>query len=237
MHRVVALRARATASVRAHVHRPLVLTAAACLAVMTVSCSSAIPESAAPSSDETPHKADLTQVTNSMFVDRSAVPANLPMRFAGPSIRNDTGPNPPVYPSECGPIFSGPADTQSGDVKWATVSATGEALNADHGGYLLSISVPRERPDLKSLLSRCASIEHEGVTATYSPLPAQGLPDWAVATRVATRGATGADIMGYCRGLYISANFIQRPAADMSPTDTDTLVKLFNEQAAKLEAI
>src|SRR5262249_45937068 len=106
------------------------------IAVTTVACSSGAHQSATQS--ETPNKPDLTQVTSSMFVERSAVPASPPMQFVGPNIRVDTGGNPPVYPSECGPIFNGPAGTQSGEVKWMTATATGGALNGDRGGFVLS---------------------------------------------------------------------------------------------------
>ena len=51
--------------------RLLAVTAAACMVVMTVACSSAVNKSLAPGSSETPQKPEFTQVTTSMFVDRS----------------------------------------------------------------------------------------------------------------------------------------------------------------------
>ena len=76
--------------------RLLAVTAAACMVVMTVSCSSA----------ETPQKSEFTQVTSSMFVDRSAVPNSAAMEFTAPSISSDTqGPTDPVDPPECAAIF------------------------------------------------------------------------------------------------------------------------------------
>jgi hypothetical protein len=64
-----------------------------------------------------------------------------------------------------------------------------------------------------------------------------GLPSWALATRIIAPGADGAGIIGLCRGLYVSVAFTQKPGGDLSPSDTDALVKLFNDQVAKLEAI
>jgi hypothetical protein len=75
------------------------------------------------------------------------------------------------------------------------------------------------------------------MTTTISALPMLGVPSWALATRVVAHGADGAGILGLCRGLYISVSFTQQPVGDLSPNDTDALVKLFNNQVAKLEAI
>ena len=71
-----------------------------------------------------------------------------------------------------------------------------------------------------------------------SPLPLPGVPSWANATRITAQGADGgAGIIGLCRGLYVSVAFTQKPGGDLSPNDTNALVKLFNDQVAKLEAI
>ena len=64
--------------------RLLAVTAAACMVVMTVSCSSAVTKPAAPGSNEPPQKPEFTQVTTSMFVDRSAVPTSAAMEFTAP---------------------------------------------------------------------------------------------------------------------------------------------------------
>jgi len=50
-------------------------------------------------------------------------------------------------------------------------------------------------------------------------------------------GVDGAGIVGFCRGLFVSVVFNQKPGGDLSPNDTNALVKLFNDQVAKLEAI
>jgi hypothetical protein len=101
----------------------------------------------------------------------------------------------------------------------------------------LFLAVPAERPDLRSLLAKCGTVKFQGAIATTAPLPLPGLPSWALATRVAADAASGAGIIGLYRGLYVSVAFTQKPGADLSPNDTNALVKLFNDQVAKLEAI
>jgi hypothetical protein len=204
--------------------------------VMTVSCSSPVNKSVAPGSNETPQKPEFTQVTSSMFVDRSAVPNSPATEFAAPSISSYTpGSNDPVDPPECAPLFWGPASTQAGSVAWSTMRSAGTSANNDGKFFNLFPLVPAERPDLRSLLGKCGTIEFGGVTTTVSPLP--GLPSWADATRIIAQGVAGAGIVGLCRGLYVSVSFTQKPGGDISPNDTTALVKLFNDQVAKLEAI
>lgn len=216
--------------------RLLAVTAAACMVVMTVSCSSAVTKPAASGSNEPPQKPEFTQVTSSMFVDRSAVPNSAAMEFTAPSISSDIGSNDPVDPPECAPIFWGPAPTQAGTVTWSTTRSPGPSTNLKV--FNLFLSVPAERPDLRSLLAKCGTIKFRGVTTTASALPLPGLPSWSVATRITTTiGVDGAGIIGLCRGLYVSVAFTQKPGGDISPNDTNTLVKLFNDQVAKLQAM
>jgi hypothetical protein len=221
--------------------RLLAVTAAACMVVMTVSCSSPVNKSAAPGSETPPKpKPEFTQVTSSMFVDRSAVPDSSAMEFTAPTISSDTqGPTDPVDPPECAPIFWGPAHTQAGSVIWSTMKSAGTSTNNEGRAFNLFLAVPAERPDLRSLLGKCGTIEYQGGTITVSPLPLPGLPSWAIATRITAQGAdgAGAGIIGLSRGLYVSVAFTQKPGGDLSPNDTDALVKLFNDQVAKLEAI
>jgi hypothetical protein len=214
------------------------LFAAVCLMVMTVSCSSSTNKTEAPVSSETPPKPELSQVTTSMFVDRSAVPNSPATEYTAPSV-NDVAPEPndPVEPPECGPIFWGPTATQAGAVTWSTTSTPDTSPTEELKVFNLFLVVPRERPDLESLLGKCGTIKYQGLTTTASPLRLPGVPSWATATRITTPGADGAGIIGLCRGLYISVAFTQKPGGDLSPSDTDALVKLFNDQVAKLEAI
>jgi hypothetical protein len=220
--------------------RLLAVTAAACMVVMTVSCTSAVTKPAAPGSNEPPQKPEFTQVTSSMFVDRSAAPNSAAMEFTAPSITSyPPGSSDPVDPPECAPIFWGPTPTQGGSVTWSTTRSPGTSTNLKV--FNLWLSVPAERPDLRSLLGQCGTIKYQGVTTTASPLPLPGLPSWALATRSTAQGAgvnfNGAGIIGLYRGLYVSVAVTQKPAGDISPDDTNALVKLFNDQVAKLEAI
>ncbi len=164
-----------------------------------------------------------------MFVDQSAVPNSSAMKFSPPEINDVEGTGDPVDPPECGPSYWGPTPTQAGTVSWSSV---GEGRF-----FFLFLSVPAERPDLRSLLGKCGTVKFQGVTTTAALLPLPGLPSWALATRVGTQGTGGAGIIGLCRGLYVSVAFTQKAGGDLSPNDTDALVKLFNTQVAKLEAI
>ncbi|MDT5126500.1 MAG: hypothetical protein QOH54_2144 [Mycobacterium sp.] len=218
--------------------RLLAAAAGTCTVVMTVSCSSSVNGSVAPGSIEAPQKPEFTQVASSMFVDRSAVPNSPATEFTPPSISSyPSGGNDPVDPPECAPLFWGPAATQAGSVAWSTTKSGGTSTNNEGKYFNLFLLVPTERPDLRSLLGKCGAIEFQGATATVSPLPLQGLPSWSIATRITGQGADGAGIIGLCRGLYVSVAFTQLAGGDISPNDTNALVKLFNDQVAKLEAI
>jgi hypothetical protein len=208
--------------------------------VVTVSCSSSVTKPAAPSSNETPQKPEFAPVTSSMFVDRSAVPDSAAMKFTAPSISSDAqGPTDPVDPPECAPIFWGPAHTQAGSASWSTMRSAGTSTNNEGKVFNLFLVVPAERPDLRSLLGKRGTIEYQGHTNTESPLTLPRLPSWAIAMHITAQGADGdgAGIIGPCRGLYVSVAFTQKPGGDLSPNDTNALVKLFNDQVAKLEAI
>lgn len=221
--------------------RGTVVVAAALMLAATVSCSSAKDESSSSSGEsptptsaaEAQPKADFTNVTPEMFVGRTAVPNGLALAFTPPEISTDVPPNDPVTPPECGPIFFGPTPTQYGSIGWQTPpSDTGTG-----SGYKLFLIVPAERPDIKSLVGKCSTIEHQGSTVNVAALPLQGVPDWATATRTTTDGADGATIIGLFRGLYISVTFSQTPAGDLAVGDSDGLVRLFYEQVKKLEAM
>jgi hypothetical protein len=132
-------------------------------------------------------------------------------------------------------MFWGPNPTQAGTVTWSTTRSPGTSTNFKV--FTLSLEVPAERPDLRSLLGKCGTIEYQGVTFTVSPLPLPGLRSWSTATRTTTQGADGVGIIGLYRGLYVGVAFTQKPGGDISPNDTNALVKLFNDQVAKLEAM
>jgi hypothetical protein len=175
-----------------------------------------------------------------MFVDKSALPDNSAMEFTPPDIGADTsGPGDPPDPPKCAPLFWGPAHTQMGGVSWSTRKpANTLATSRTEGKFFnLFLAVPTEHPDLNSLLRQCGTITAQGMTVKVEPLLLPGLPNWAVATRITLKQADGVGIIGLCRGLYVSVAFNQLPSSDISPKDTNALVKVFNDQVAKLEAI
>jgi hypothetical protein len=210
------------------------VTAAAWTVATAVACSSTI---APPQASESkPQKPELTEVTTSMLVDRSAIPGSAAMEFTPPSITTDIDvPVDGIDPAECGPLFRGPISKQLGSASWSTSGSPETATEVEL--FSLSVLVPSERPDLRSLLPKCEIVRYQGVVGNTSPLSLPGAPNWALGTRVSTQGADGAGLIGLVRGLYVSVVFTQKPNGDISPDDTEALVKLFNDQVAKLEAV
>jgi len=229
------------ASHRRTLLRPLAVTAAACIVAAAVSCSSGASKSTPPVGNETPQKPEFTQVTTAMFVDQSAFPNSSAMEFTAPTISNDAqGTTDPVDPPECGPIYWGPPFSQIGFVNWSTMRSDGESTNNEGREIKLFLALAAERPDLRALLGKCGTVRYQGVTSiTVAPLPLPGLPSWADSSRITTPGVAGAaaGIVGLYRGLFVSLTFTQLPGGDISPNDTDALVKLFNDQVTKLEAM
>jgi len=200
--------------------RRFAVTAAAFMMVTTVSCSSVANQSAAPTSSEPPPRPELTQVTTSMFVDRSAVPNSAAMEYTPPDISSDIEEtNDPVNPPECAPIFWGPSPTEAGSASWSSTTSSGTSTTLKVFNLFLVLSA--ERPDFTTLLGKCRTIEYQGLTSTVTPLPLAGLPSWSTPTRIVVPEADGAGIIGLCRGLYVSVAFTQSPAATfrrMTPT-------------------
>jgi hypothetical protein len=180
-------------------------------------------------------KPEFTQVTTSMFVDRSALPDSSAMEYAAPTIGNEPqGKTDPVDPAECGPAYWGPPFSQMGSVGWSTMKPAG--TSREGRDIRLFLAVAAERPDMKALLAKCETVRYKNVTTTVAPMDLADLPSWAVATVIKVPGATGAGVIGLYRGLYISESFWQLPEADPSADDKTALVKLFNAQVSKLEA-
>jgi hypothetical protein len=218
--------------------RWLAAIAAACVVAMAVSCTSPARESAPPGSSETPPKPDFTTVTSSMFVDKSAVPNGPATEFTAPNIEDVTpGSNEPVDPPECAPVYWGPDSSQAGAVSWTTTGTPDTSSIKATRAFHLFLTVPVERPDFEALLGKCGTVTYQGATTTASLLRLPGVPSWATATRIVTQGVDGAGIIGLCRGLFVSVAFTQQPGGELSPDDANDLVKLFNDQVAKLEAI
>jgi hypothetical protein len=213
------------------------ITAVACIAMTMVACSST-GRSRETVSAEPPPKSEFTQVTTSMFVDRSAVPNSPATEFTEPTVESvPPGPQDPVDPPDCGPVYWGPPATQAGTVIWSTTSTPDNSATEEIRVFQLFLTMPAERPDLVSLIGKCPTVTYQGVSTTASLLRLPGVPSWATATRLVTEGADGVGIIGLFRGLYVSVAFTQRPGGDLSSADTDALAKLFNDQVAKLEAM
>lgn len=134
-------------------------------------------------------------------------------------------------------MYWGPDSTQAGSVSWSTTRTPDTSSVEQLRVFQLFLSVPVERPDFVALLGKCATVTYQGVATTASLLRLPGVPSWATATRIVTQVADGAGIIGLCRGLYVSVAFTRKPGGELSPDDTNDLVKLFNDQVAKLEAI
>lgn len=159
-----------------HVRR-LAVIAAACIVAMTISCTSPATKPVTPESSEPRPKPDLTRVTTSMFVDRSAIPNSSAMEFGAPEISSDMQePEGPVDPPECEPIFAGPRPTQAGSVSWSSTKPAGTSTNSEGRFFHLFLIVPAERPDLRSLLGKCGTVEYQGITTRISALPMPGCP-------------------------------------------------------------
>jgi hypothetical protein len=235
--------------VAAH-RRLLAATAAALLAALSVACSSPADQSGAQGGESPPPRPDFTQVTESMFVGESAIPDGAAKNFSG-AVLNADGHNPNddgVDPPECAPIASGPAHGQGGAAQWTKWPTDGSDMPVETVKVL--ISVPTGRPDLqalRTLLGKCKTLQAAGLSWTASPpLQHPGLPESAVAWRYEQTGVspvigeevhiTGLAIFGLSRGLYVRVSTDHTNGEEISPADIDMLVKLFNDQVAKLQA-
>ncbi len=202
-------------------------------------------------------KPDITELTSDMLVDRAAFPD--PSGGKWISGVNDAGdtpsemPNLTVDPPECADFYSSP--------KSATQTATATLAKLQPGGLhsmRMRLALTPDHPNLKALLDKCESFkqtfEAGGRSVTtdiqLSPLDADGVPPWAVATVITSSSKaairlpiaiTAYTISGYYRGVLVvaSSNDIGlRTQADSSEeaANAEELVKLFNTQIEKLEA-
>jgi hypothetical protein len=230
--------------VAAH-RRLLASTVAGLLAALTVSCSSSANQSAPQGSESPPQRPDFTQVTESMLLDASAIPDASDWYFTGPLLNSD-GNSPSddgVDPPECAPLYSGLPHAQKGVVSWVSTVPDSSDLDTPGQTVNLLIAVPIGRPDVRGLrdvLGKCGTFHAGELTSTASPpLQPPGLTDSAVAWRWDTPGpyaSKGVQIVGLSRGLYVEISTYKMNGDEISPTDIDMLVKLFNDQVAKLQA-
>ncbi|MGO4443805.1 hypothetical protein AB4Z42_10675 [Mycobacterium sp. 2YAF39] len=229
-------------------HRLLAATAAALLAVLSVACSSPTNQSAQPAaqgSESPPQRPDFTQVTESMFVDASAIPDASAWDFTGAVLNSDGNyPNDDqIDPPKCAPLFSGLPHGQKGAAGWSMWPTDGSDADMPEQNFTVLLAVPTGQPDLqglRDLLGKCGTFHAGELTSTVSPpLQHPGLPDSAVAWRQNSKGpygSKGAEIVGLSRGLYVEVYTWRTDGDEASPADIDILVNLFNEQVTKLQA-
>lgn len=203
-------------------------------------------------------KPDITELTSDMLVDRASFPD--PSGGKWISGVNDAGdapsemPNLTVDPPECADFYSSPTS--------ATQTATATLAKLQPGGLhsmRVRLALTPDRPNLKAFVDKCQSFrqtfEAGGRSVTtdiqLSPLDAEGVPPWAVATVItsASKAAvrlpiaiTASTISGYYRGVLVVATSNDiglrtgRDDADDDAANAEALVKLFNTQIEKLEA-
>lgn len=202
-------------------------------------------------------KPDITNLTSEMLVDRSAFPDSSGGKWI--SGVNSAGDNPSempnltVDPPECADFYASP--------KSASQTATATLAKLRPSGLRtmrVRLALTSDRRNLKALLEKCQSFtqtfEVRGHSVTtdiqLSPLDADGVPPWAVATAISTASKaairlpieiTADTVSGYYRGVLVvvsSNNVGLRSENDDADDagDADELVELFNTQIEKLEA-
>jgi hypothetical protein len=179
----------------------------------------------AQSSD--PAKGDITRLTPEMLVDHSSFPEINGMVFKGPDYSGSQD-KLPTIPPECASLEYYPTGTQ-----WERL---GMSDPADEYGFAIAIVKTTERPDFHDAVGKCGTFKF-GTVDGYSiqSRDLRGLPEWATAYQANDPSYTTAAVVGVYRGIFIKAAH-GRKLGDGRPEDTDALVKLFNDQVAKLEA-
>lgn len=202
-------------------------------------------------------KPDITELTSDMLVERASFPDPSGGKWiSGVNSAGDSPsemPNLTVDPPECADFYSSPSS--------ATQTATATLAKLQPGGLhsmRVRLALTPDRPDLKAFVDKCQSFkqtfESGGRSVTtdiqLSPLEAEGVPSWAVATVITSSSKaairlpiaiTASTISGYYRGVLVvaSSNDIGLRTGDDESADAthaDELVQLFNTQIEKLEA-
>ena len=116
---------------------------------------------------------------------------------------------------------------------------TGGLTDAQHILFGVSIALLTDRPDFESVVTKCGTFRVGRVPNTVTQRSLPGLPKWATAIQLTTSAApdvTELDVLGYYRGVFVHARCRKNAAADPSQEDIASLVKIFNDQVARLEA-
>lgn len=207
------------------------LLVALLLASTTTACSSSGPAGAndAPNSG-TPGQSDITQLTDAMLVDQSAFPSIEGAAWYGPYLKDHPSyGNYPIDPPQCWALYFGPKAIRT--VEGGLTIGSDPAV----GLYSVTIAVPGERPDLKSVVAGCGHYTVGGANETVSGRSLTGLPDWATAFEQSEEQQPGGvAVMGFYRGIFVS--IVAGSDRARSSEDQAALVKAFTAQVAKLDA-
>jgi hypothetical protein len=183
---------------------------------------------------------DVTQLSQSLLVDRSSFPVIDGAEWTGPQVETagdrlaSSGSN--TTPPVCEAFFAGPRPTQEARIGLSSQGITFGAM----------IEMTAERPDFNSLLSSCGTVQTgDGRQYSIEQRNLSGLPDWSTTVLQRQAGNWLLSTVGFHRGVFLSASRrqAQGQAAPRgfgldtpSRQDNDALTKLFNDQVAKLDA-
>ncbi|HZQ33230.1 MAG TPA: hypothetical protein VFB19_16025 [Mycobacterium sp.] len=186
-------------------------------------------------------KPDVTQLEQSMLVDPSSFPVIDGANWIGPEVK--TGGNissvsgSKVKPPECVAFFEGPHSTQVGRM----------SLQSKGSAFGMTIGLTAERPDYQSLVSACRTVRTaDEQQYAIEQRHLSGLPAWSITTLRTHGGDWLLSTVGFHRGVFLWATCSQTQGEDApkgfglgAPDEQDNLalVKLFNDQVAKLDAV
>lgn len=181
-------------------------------------------------SSQDSRKADIKQLTSSMLVDRSSFPEMKDARFLGPKMAGNSPQSvSPIDPPECSALV----------LQTMSQSVTGGLTDGKTIMFNATIALLTERSDFKSVVSKCGTFKVGAVTSTVTQRSLPGLPEWATAILLTTSALpdiTELEVMGYYRGVLIQSGCRKKGAGDPSEQDIASLVKIFKDQVARLEA-
>lgn len=132
-----------------------------------------------------------------------------------------------VDPSECEYMVQYPPASQQ---------VRGELSNPDGAGYIVTLRINSEWPDLAEILVACDSrvLTYNDMEGTVRAVDVPDLPDWAIAVEVEgddLEGGGFAYVTGYYRGVQIDAEHFGERHRQSHMVE---LVKMFNAQVDRL---
>jgi hypothetical protein len=172
---------------------------------------------------------DITELTSEMLVDRSSFPAMDDAQWSSVVTPSTSTSNPvETRPPECAPIVAEIHATQGGE---ASLASTAAALS-------LHLLVTPDRPDLKGIIPKCGTIINARYAGAVTTMPRNlaGLPQWASALDMTSPTSTSLMAIGLYRGVLIRCYYAGNGGETSSSEFANAIVKIFNDQVAKLEA-